>query len=190
MYESLSPIGSYSKAAKLFHWLTAALFMIQFPIGYIIVQIESGILASFLFDFHKLIGLVIFWIAVFRAAYRVKNRGKRGAAKLAPWHRLASRSIHAILYGLLFSIPILGWLGISAMGDTIAIGTFKLPSLLEKDMALSAMILFWHAVMAFVLLGAVFVHIAIAMQGYLEADSKVLMDANGQAHSGQLPVQP
>lgn len=163
-----SATAHYTPLARAFHWITAILFIIQFPIGYTIAFGTEEKSGAALLNTHMITGLIIFWVVVFRAAYRLYAGAPRMQATLAPWHKPASYMAHALLYLLLLSVPIMGWLGSDAAGGSKILGLFALPAALAPAKAKAALILYWHGVMAFALLGGVFIHIAIAMQGYLE----------------------
>lgn len=169
-----NPVVEYSRTARAFHWLTAILFLVQFPIGYAIgLKLSTS---STLLSTHMVMGLAIFWIVVARALYRLFTTTPRPGSTLAPWHSLASRLIHIALYAMLLGIPVMGWLASDATGNHAALGWLAPPAILTPGTAKAALLLYWHGVMAFTLLGAIFVHIAIAMQGYLENDPQNTAD--------------
>lgn len=170
-----TPILDYSGIAKMFHWATALLFFLQFPAGY---AITLGVQEHLLMDFHMAVGLIIFWVVVFRAAYRLRTFRQRRDSRLAPWQKTASTLVHTGLYVLLLCVPLMGWLATYSWEGGAAKAWIPLPPSLIPGKQMESLILFWHGTMAFTLLSAIFVHIAIAMQGYLEGD-----------HPGDLPEQ-
>jgi cytochrome b561 len=177
MQQNVPPIPEYSAPARLFHWATAFLFLLQFPAGY---AIALGIPGDLLMNFHMTTGLLIFWLVLLRAAYRLKTFGGRGASRLAPWQRTTSALVHTGIYSLLLCVPLMGWLATYSMNGGAAKSWIPLPPALIPGKQAESLILYWHGIMAFALLGAIFIHIAVAMQGYLEGH-----DVEGHAEAEQ-----
>ncbi len=165
MQQNAQPIPEYSATARLFHWATAFLFILQFPAGY---AIALGVPGDLLMNFHMTTGLFIFWLVLLRAAYRLKTFRGRGASRLAPWQKTTSALVHTGIYALLLCVPLMGWLATYSMNGGAAKSWIPLPPALIPGKQAESLILYWHGIMAFALLGAIFIHIAVAMQGYLE----------------------
>ena len=77
MEDNRGPTGraaTYSKAARRFHWWTAALVAIQAPVGFYMVYRGPGLkiwdgLTNSLYNTHKLMGIVIFFLVLARLGY-------------------------------------------------------------------------------------------------------------------------
>lgn len=180
MQKPAASLADYSLIAKTLHWITAALFIAQFPIGFVMVQMGSGAIAGFLTSLHQSTGFFILWVALLRLAYRLRNQVARRESYLANWHYQATRAAHVMLYGLLILVPLTGWLGASAMNSLELFGLVSLPSIMVHDEA-RAMWMFWaHGLLAFGMLSLVAIHIGFALQGYLD----------GGAEPGTSPAQP
>lgn len=56
---------------------------------------------------------------------------------LAPWQRRSSALVHCALYALMFCMPVLGWLVLSAGGKPSPFLGLELPALMAKNKALA-----------------------------------------------------
>lgn len=184
-------LASYSLTARIFHWFTAGLFLIQFPVGFTMTQMEFNSTTAFLYSTHKSLGFFILWLAVLRLGYRLRNNVERSHSQLAGWHYTASVTAHYTIYALLILVPLSGWLGASAYGALEVFGLVKLPALMARDEASALWILWAHGLFAFTLLAVIVLHIGIAMQGYLdgpdEAQAPRTLEAqDASARSGEI----
>ena len=168
MDKAASSPAEYSLAAKVTHWATASIFLLQFPIGIIMVQLGSGSTADFLKSLHLGIGFLILWISLLRLFYRLRADIPRRRSHLADWHFRATRVAHATLYALLILVPLTGWMGSSAANALSLFGAITLPSILAADDAHAMWLLWTHGLAAFGLIILVAFHIGFALQGYLE----------------------
>jgi cytochrome b561 len=81
------------------------------------------------------------------------------------WQIAASHLTHLALYLLMMAIPVSGWLMSSAKGfTTVYFGIFPLPDLLEKNKEIADLLESTHALLNYVLLAFVVLHIAGALK--------------------------
>jgi cytochrome b561 len=169
----------YSPPARGFHWLTVALILMQAPLGLYmayrgnVLDIWDG-LTNALYSTHKLIGLTIFLIVVARLTYRMAHGAPHPEPTIEPWQRAASWFNHWGMYALLIVVPILGYLGISYFPALEIFGLFKLPGLVEPNEETAKVVLFWHGVAAFTLVGLVLIHVSAALFHYFIRRDHVL----------------
>ena len=52
--------AAYTVTARVLHWLTAALVLVQIPLGVVIANVEMGAWADTLYNLHKSIGATSF----------------------------------------------------------------------------------------------------------------------------------
>ena len=124
----------YGSVSIGLHWLTLALLVgvyasIElrdlYPIG-------SDPRES-LKDWHFMLGLTVLILVALRLLNRLVGGSPPVVPPLPPWqHRLASAA-HVALYVLMFVMPILGWLLLSAAGKPIPFFGVQLPALLTEN---------------------------------------------------------
>ena len=104
----------WGSLAKLFHWTIVLLLLAQGTLGLVMVDLpkKPGVIPYF--TFHKSLGLTILLLAVLRLGWRLFDRRPEEPASMPKSQVLVARFGHALLYGLLFAVPLSGWLFDSA----------------------------------------------------------------------------
>jgi cytochrome b561 len=168
------------------HWFTALCVFGLIPVGLIMANMDDGPMQDRLFFFHESIGVLVFALTIVRLVWKSTGRLPKPAAVLTPFERIASRSAHGILYGLLLFTPIVGWLGISAFGAEVSVfGLFKLPALLAKDEDLADRIFNVHLGAAILIGFVVLAHVVGAVVHAVRRDGVMLrMVPGGSSRAG------
>jgi cytochrome b561 len=158
----------YSPIARRFHWIVAIMVFMMIPTG--IYMVERGKTTNFdgltniLYDNHKLAGFVLIWLMAARLAYRLKNGAPPDEPTLAPWERAVSHATHWAIYGLLFLVPLLGWLGVSRYPALSIHGWFSLPAIASPNEAAAKQVFFLHKIAGIALGVLMFAHIGAALR--------------------------
>ncbi|MCB1506726.1 MAG: cytochrome b [Hyphomicrobiaceae bacterium] len=169
----------YSATARRYHWLVVALLAVQIPIGVAMVyrgpklNIWDGITNN-LYSTHKLLGMIVLLVVVFRLAYRIVHGAPAEEPTLETWHKIASAINHWGLYILLLVVPVLGWLGVSLYPALDIFGLFKLPSLVTANQKLAETVFQYHGLAAFALVALAGVHVGAALYHHLLRKDNVL----------------
>ena len=66
-------LTEYGLISKIFHWLTAALLIIQIPLGFYLVDLDFGEKRITTESIHVLLGISIFYIVLIRLVYKILN---------------------------------------------------------------------------------------------------------------------
>lgn len=115
----------YDKGAIRFHWVSAALILMLWPIGKIMAA-ASGPPSSTLYAIHVGLGLTVSAVTVGRVVWIL--RGQRPAALDMPrWERILFAANHYLLYGLLLA------LSLSGIAMLLAAGSFDAIALRKND---------------------------------------------------------
>ena len=113
---------------------------------------------------HKSVGITIFMFAVIRLAWRVRQ-GTPNSLPMPEWQTMASRISHWFMYGLLFLMPVTGWLMSSASADSVSwFNVVPLPDLVAADPELKDTLETIHKTLAKVLFAVAAIHIAAAVK--------------------------
>jgi cytochrome b561 len=169
----------YSPAARRFHWWTVALIVAQVPLGIAmayrgnVLNVWDG-LTNTLYSSHKTIGLVILLTVVLRLSYRLSHGAPADEPTIEPWQKLVSHATHWAIYVLLLVVPVLGWLGVSYYPALDLFGIVKLPGLVASNQDTAAVVFYWHATAAFVLIALIGMHFGAAMFHHLIRKDNVL----------------
>lgn len=131
----------WGSLAKFFHWTVVLLILVQGTIGLIMVQLPKKPNVIPLFTFHKSLGLTILAFALLRLLWRAFDRRPNEPATMPRLQVIGARIGHALLYTLLFAVPLSGWLFDSAasLRPLFWWGLVQIPSLTGgKDDAIKA----------------------------------------------------
>lgn len=170
------PAGQrYRGAARLLHWLTAAVVLLTMPVGFVLLELPAGVLQDTLFDLHRSVGILVLVLVVLRIGYRLKNPPPPLPDDLAAWQHMTARWAHRLLYTLLIAMPILGWWGTSAYGAPIKVfWLFELPPLVAPDRAVAERVLALHGWIGLLFSATIMLHVAAALHHHFVRRDDVL----------------
>ncbi|WP_138465215.1 cytochrome b/b6 domain-containing protein [Poseidonocella sp. HB161398] len=165
---------SYGSVTKTFHWLTALLILSLWPLGLIAHEWPYGTAEALatkatLFSIHKTLGVTVFFVALARILWALAQP-KPGL--LHPDRKLesfAAETVHWALYVALVAVPLSGWVDHAATEGFAPIWWPFGQSLpfVPKSPEVSAVAGQLHGVFAWVLAGAVVLHVAGAAKHHV-----------------------
>jgi cytochrome b561 len=166
---------SWGAAAKLLHWLVAALVFVQIALGLAAVNWRLSPTKLDLFVLHKSIGMLVLLLMVLRMAWRAVNTAPSPPTHMRPLERGAAHASHLLLYVLLLVIPLTGWLVTSAANIPFRIfWLLPLPAIAEPDKALADAAARMHFVLFVVLSLLLAAHIGAALRHHFLKHDDVL----------------
>jgi cytochrome b561 len=124
----------YGVSAIALHWSTLLLLVAV----YATIQLSevfakgSGPRAA-LEAWHYTLGLSVLAVTALRLALASLDRAPAIVPEPPRWQRAAARAAHVALYALLFAMPIVGWLLLSARGKPIFWFELQLPALVAPS---------------------------------------------------------
>jgi cytochrome b561 len=157
----------YTRTAIALHWLIALLIVCGFCLGLYMVELKFSPVKLALYSYHKWIGVSIFSLALLRLLWRLMHTPPPLPATVPAWQRHIAAALHVVLYLLILTIPVTGWLYSSAAGvPTVPFGiaALQLPDLLERNKELAASLRFLHVALNFSLAALVALHVAAALK--------------------------
>lgn len=107
-----SPVR-YTLIIRVLHWVMAVLIILLVPLGFLLENLGGHPLQGFAYDLHKSLGISVFILAVVRVAARLVVGTPQSDPSLPRWQKSASKLVHGALYGLVFLVPVFGYLGTS-----------------------------------------------------------------------------
>ena len=120
---SISPVARdarYSPAAIFFHWLTAALILLNWLLPHI-AEFMARSNAPRVIALHRSIGVTVLALVLLRAAWRFFNPPPPLPGGTAQLIRIAAHLSHAAFYLLMIAVPVLGILFTWAGGRALSI---------------------------------------------------------------------
>jgi cytochrome b561 len=177
--ENRTAAKTYSGTARALHWATVALIAFQVPVGVYMAYRGNTLnvwdkLTGALYSGHKLFGVAILLLVLWRLAYRFTRGAPPDEPTLEPWQKLASHATHWGLYALLVAAPVAGYVGISLFPALDIFGLFKLPGLVAPNKAAAGTAFAVHGALALGLVLLIGMHVAAALFHYLVRKDNVL----------------
>src|SRR5689334_17254380 len=103
-----SDTQSWGGLAKFFHWTIVLLILVQGTVGLIMVELPKKPNIIPIYSFHKSVGITILALAVLRFIWRAVDPRPAEPPSQPRWQTIAARAGHALLYALLFLVPLSG----------------------------------------------------------------------------------
>lgn len=167
---TLSSIPHYSAAARLLHWIVAALVLATWPLGLMIGFTKKEVTLDF-YLVHESLGFLVLWVMLLRVGAKLTSK--------APQHdgprieQIAAHSVHGLLYLFLIIMPVSGFLATNAHGFPLKwFGLFEVWSPIGKTPDIAWTLSGIHAWSAWILLGLFALHIgAVLMHHVIKRDT-------------------
>jgi cytochrome b561 len=110
----------YGAVAQGFHWLIAALIVVQFTLAWSADDLPLGARKLALLARHKSFGMTILMLATLRLLWRLFNRPPELPVGMSTIERRLARATHVLFYVLLFIMPLTGWMMSSAKNYSVS----------------------------------------------------------------------
>lgn len=169
-------INTYGSVTKNLHWLIAVLVIGMLAFGYVLGYIpDNNPMKSTLIGLHKSVGLTILLLIILRICWRFVNVQPSLPITVPPWEKLAARTVQAGFYITLLVMPISGWLMTSFGGHPAMFwGWFNAALPVTKNTDLAKNIFTVHAVVAWIIIALLILHVGAAFKHHFIEKNNVL----------------
>ncbi|HEX6834433.1 MAG TPA: cytochrome b [Rudaea sp.] len=125
----------WGSLSKFFHWTIVLLILVQGAVGLIMVGLPKRPNIIPIFNFHKSVGLTILALVVLRLVWRLIDGRPADPPTMSRAQMYGARFGHALLYALLFLVPLSGWWfdSVSALRPLYWFGLVQIPPLGGPD---------------------------------------------------------
>ncbi len=166
---------SWGALSKTLHWLIVLLIIIQWVIMQRAEALPLGSDKIFVIGMHKSFGMTVLGLAIIRLVWRWLNPVPTLDGFAKGWERLLAHLSHLLLYGLIFALPLTGWLMSSARNFPVSwFGVFQFPDLVAPDKSLYESMKDWHHLLFAVLVVVALLHIVGALKHHFIDKNEVL----------------
>jgi cytochrome b561 len=117
--------SKYGLLAKLFHWITFIILILQIPFGFYLVGLEFSDRRIDLENVHILVGITVFYITLFRLVWKFFNSSPTEGNSFFKGQIFIAKANHFLLYLSIFTITISGILKKLYMGEKLNFLFFK-----------------------------------------------------------------
>lgn len=144
--------------------------------GFYMTSAEKSLSIFKLYGTHKSVGITILALVALRLLWRWINVTPPLPDDMPLWQRWGAHLSHFGLYGLMFAMPLIGWMMSSAAGFTVSVfGLFELPNLIAPDKAAFDLLRDLHDLGAWALVSIISAHaIAALYHHFIHRDSVLL----------------
>ncbi|HEY0722205.1 MAG TPA: cytochrome b [Gammaproteobacteria bacterium] len=158
----------YGIVAIVFHWLMAVLLIFLIGVGLYMVSLpDAGFDTTkiVLILYHKENGILALALGALRLAWRVGNVLPTLVETIPDWQKVAARFVHLTFYGLIFALPISGWLMSSAAGIPVYLfGVYTLPDFIPHNDHHFHLLIAIHKWLSYVLIACIALHAGAALR--------------------------
>ncbi len=162
---------------KLLHWLIAIGFSVQFYLVYRrdFMLDEDPFKLSYIL-WHKQLGFYLFFVALLMIVSRHLGTRPDFPSSMSRAHVIFSKVGHTVLYLLMLSMPVGGYLMSCYGGRPIMLfGKYAVPALVQPNEAMGDLLYKWHAgILPYVVMAVVGGHILAALYHHFGLKDNVL----------------
>lgn len=167
---------AYGLVAKTLHWLMAVSFVGMIAVGWRLEDLPPTDLKWTLLSLHKSFGVTLLVLAAVRLLWKAVNVHLVPPASMTKRDVMIANAVHVLLYGVMFVIPLSGWMMSSAAGYPVSFfGLFDLFPLLPPNPDLARLLSSAHSLLAWVLIVTTALHAAAALYHHFIRRDDVLL---------------
>ena len=177
--------------SQLLHWLIVLLLVAVATIGLLLDTLPRSPSSFWVYDLHKSLGLTLLLLAALRLGWRLSAGAPRPLPGTPRWQARIASTTHALLYAMIFAMPLSGWLYDSANGlrPLRWFGVVRMPKLTSPDQDLAELAISAHEWLFWVLVLLVTAHVAAALYHHVflqDATLRRMLPGRGRT-SGDVP---
>ena len=151
-------LTEYGTISKIFHWLSAAVLIIQIPLGFYLVDMDFSEKRLSIESIHVTLGLSIFYLTLLRLVYKTFNPTPPLQNSIFSGQKIIAKLNHIFLYITLFTITISGALKKLYNGEELDIFFFKLE--IKNNFNLAEIFYETHILSNYTLIALISLHIS------------------------------
>ena len=150
-------LTEYGTISKIFHWLSAAVLIIQIPLGFYLVDMDFSEKRLTVESLHVTLGISIFYLTLFRLIYKIFNPTPPLKNSIFAGQKLIAKLNHYLLYISILTITISGALKKLYNGEELDIFFSKIE--IKDNFELADIFYEIHIIGNFTLIGLITLHI-------------------------------
>lgn len=160
------PVQRYRPAARVLHWMVAAMLALVWPLGFVIEFVKEEVKLTF-YLVHESFGFLILLTMLARSAVRWMTPPPPPVA-MPDWERRLADGVHMALYVALIVQPILGFLATNAHGFPFSLfGVIPIPSPIGKSPDIAPYFSVAHFAVGWTILLLVVLHVGGALRHHV-----------------------
>ena len=150
-------LTEYGFISKVFHWLSAAVLIIQIPLGFFLVDMDFSEKRLTIESIHVILGLSIFYLTLLRLIYKLFNPTPSLGNNIFPGQRLIAKLNHILLYVSIIIITTSGVLKKLFSGEMLDLFLFDIE--IKDNFELAELFYDIHIISNYTLIALISLHI-------------------------------
>ena len=150
-------LTEYGLISKVFHWLSAAVLIIQIPLGFFLVDMDFSEKRLTIESIHVVLGLSLFYLTLLRLIYKLFNPTPSLGNNIFPGQRLIAKLNHILLYVSIIIITTSGVLKKLFSGEMLDLFLFDIE--IKDNFELAELFYDIHIVSNYTLIALISLHI-------------------------------
>ena len=151
-------LTEYGLISKVFHWLSAAVLIIQIPLGFFLVDMDFSEKRLTIESIHVVLGLSLFYLTLLRLIYKLFNPTPSLRNNIFPGQRLIAKLNHILLYVSIIIITTSGVLKKLFSGEMLDLFLFDIE--IKDNFELAELFYDIHIVSNYTLIALISLHIS------------------------------
>jgi cytochrome b561 len=161
----------YHPLLRVLHGSVALLLFALIAVGLYMTEVAKPPFKGELYGVHKSFGMLVLGLILLRVVVRQVTAIPPHNEAMPRWQKNAARGVHALLYPLMLSMPLSGYLMSVSAGYPVSFFGLAVPSLIGKDKHLHHFVADIHETAYWVLLAVVAVHVLAVIRHTLQGHS-------------------
>lgn len=168
-------VQRYTLTARILHWLTALGIIAAFSLALYVDDMKLSPAKIALINYHKWIGISVLGLVALRLIWRLTHPAPKPPVSMQKWEIGVAHATHALLYVLMFAVPLGGWMYSSAKGYPVVwLGLVHLPDLVGKNPELAEKLIDLHGAGGWTILILASLHALAALKHHFISRDDVL----------------
>lgn len=159
----MTPTKSHSSSTRLLHWAMAFIILSMLCLGLSMIQ-SLAVWQPDALKLHKSFGIIALILVIVRLLNKSISQSPALPADLPTWQQRAAHLTHFGLYTAMLLMPLSGWLMQSADNRSVTLFNWlTLPQLIDPSITAYAFFREMHAIVTWLFLLLIFMHIGAAL---------------------------
>ncbi|MDY7540711.1 cytochrome b [Undibacterium sp. RTI2.1] len=154
----------YHKPAIWLHWVSALLIIGLLCVGWYMMSIEDEPGSGWYFDQHKSFGILVLILILIRIVWRIRHKPEPLSDNVPGWQKNLASIIQWLLYGSMFAMPIIGFIGTSYTKRGVSLFGMKLPAWTTPNHDIAEQFFAAHSILAFILTTLIVLHVLAGLK--------------------------
>ena len=151
-------LTEYGSISKIFHWLSAAVLIIQIPLGFYLVDMDFNEKRLTIESIHVTLGLSIFYLTLLRLLYKTLNPTPPLKNSFFPGQKIIAKLNHIFLYIAILTITVSGSLKKLFNGEELDMFFFNIE--IQENFDLAEIFYEVHILSNYTLIALILLHLS------------------------------